>query len=139
MLSVYIWMAHKVKYSVNRLLASDGRVNVFNLCVILGSYISFPFFCEENIQELLITARTLTPSFGRMVAPSTHWIGISWVSEGTNEYFLSIRMIVILPSSCANRSPTHVLGPLPNGIQANGCLSDFLCSVNLKKVQKRPC
>lgn len=42
-------MVYKVKYSVNRLLVSDGWVNVFNFCVILGFYIFFFFFCEENI------------------------------------------------------------------------------------------
>ena len=51
---------------------------------------------------------------------------------GTIVYFLSVFTIVIFPSNWANRSPTQVLGPLPNGIQAMGCLSARFFEENLK-------
>jgi hypothetical protein len=63
---------------------------------------------------------------------SIHTIGISNLLEGLKKYFLNSLQIAIFPSNCANRSPTHVLGPPPNGNQAIGCRFFLSSAVNLQ-------
>ena len=57
--------------------------------------------------------------------------GAGVLSHGCNVYFLSNLTSVILASSNEKRMPTQLRGPVPNGINAQGCLLAHRSLVNL--------
>jgi len=77
-----------------------------------------------------------TPSRGNIVAPSMI-LRVLFLSAlpGSTVKLRNVRTIVIFPSSCASRKPTHVRGPLPNGIHANGCRFALFSALNLKYIR----
>ena len=61
--------------------------------------------------------------------------GAGVLLHGCSVYFLSNLTSVILASSSEKRMPTQLRGPVPNGMNAQGCLLEHRSLVNLQENQ----